>query len=465
MPILPPQETSPSSPSIIQSSDVTSVFTYSYPLENEVISHFSASIGAQYFLDPINGSFAHDGKSPAQAWPALGTVVNNSTLMTTTVTSGDFLNLMPGDHGNPDFENIIYTDFVTIRPVSGAYAPLETVYMRNCAYIDFHQVTITPSANGSVPPGKANIVTVRSRSDGVGQCDHITFYNCTIYTYGATSSWTENDWITHAWSAFNVYDSNYVTVDSCNILNVEYGVQWNGVHGTVSKNWIRRFSGDGVQGGGSYFTVEKNLITDCFDVNNGIHNDGVQINYGAQNTLIQDLIIRNNIIIATLDPNRIGVPNGLQGITNFTNNLDNALVENNIVINDYTSHGITMAYNSAPLTITNSTVWHNTIFGFGGGGNKPLIWLDSGSGNVCRNNIAMGYSIASGWTSDHNLTIADQSDANNYFVNIAQHQYRIKAGSPSIDAGHHTLFAADDFEGDTRPHGSWSDCGAEEYGP
>ena len=41
--------------------------------------------------------------------------------------------------------------------------------------------------------------------------------------------------------------------------------------------------------------------------------------------------------------------------------------------------------------------------------------------------------------------------------------FRLKAGSPMIDAGTCTDAPADDFEGDARPNGSGCDIGADEF--
>ena len=81
-------------------------------------------------------------------------------------------------------------------------------------------------------------------------------------------------------------------------------------------------------------------------------------------------------------------------------------------------------------------------------------------GGIIRNNFSYIVNAGAGTTSDHNLIVNDASLAT-VFVDPANLDFRLKAGSPAIDAG--TTLTAPAFDLLGRPRSTLTDLGAYDF--
>jgi Right handed beta helix region len=173
----------------------------------------------------------------------------------------------------------------------------------------------------------------------------------------------------------------------------------------------------------SYYEVASNILFEqnrCVNLQSqGMDENGTgwMITSNASN-----ITIRNNII-----ETYAGIDGALGGVRNL-------LVYNNLFVN---STSFNQWYPKAILVNSGETgVIRNNIFY-----NQPRTAIDGSS---------------SGVTSDHNLTT---SGATPKFVDSANHDYHLQAGSPAIDTGI-AVDVTNDFDNGLRPQGAGFDLGA-----
>ena len=84
------------------------------------------------------------------------------------------------------------------------------------------------------------------------------------------------------------------------------------------------------------------------------------------------------------------------------------------------------------------------------------------TGCTVRNNLASALYVQSGpdMTADHNSVVDNPKSV---FVDPARGDFRLRKGSPAIDAGSSELAPETDIVGTTRPQGDAVDLGAYEY--
>jgi hypothetical protein len=178
-----------------------------------------------------------------------------------------------------------------------------------------------------------------------------------------------------------------------------------------------------------------------------------------------------------------------------------AVVDSNLVAFN-SGNGIRIWLNTVPLTLTNNVIVHNAAEGIGAfdvvtdvrlinntiaynGGEGVLVGLDWGDGltgtvSLIRNNIIVSNTLAGVWVvpSLGSVGLADYNDlwanprnltlgpgnisANPQFVNPTAGDFRIRFGSPVVNAGTNVGAPAYDRDGVTRPQGSRVDMGAYE---
>ncbi|WP_136481259.1 right-handed parallel beta-helix repeat-containing protein [Cognatitamlana onchidii] len=154
--------------------------------------------------------------------------------------------------------------------------------------------------------------------------------------------------------------------------------------------------------------IEGNRFTDCIE--------GIEIENAGDT---EDVIIRNNIFHDNLE-------HGLNARVGF-----NLRVYNNTFVNNGIRH---VRFQSNNIT----------------GANKNNFYV--GNGSSFENNQLGG---------EGNLVIENVADAK--FVDVSNHNYRIKSDSPAIDAGVEVGEVTKDLDGEERPTDGLYDVGADEY--
>ncbi len=157
----------------------------------------------------------------------------------------------------------------------------------------------------------------------------------------------------------------------------------------------------------------------------------------------------------------------MQGIGTFDNNLVDGLIENNVVMLQ-NWNGI-FAYGGVGTKIINNTVVDPYRYGNDNYDHPCISIEEAQNGTNSRNCVVRNNIVETVWktgsdtpTIDHNLT--GEFDTSKVFVDFANLNLRLKAGSPAIDAGSSALAPSVDIDGNSRPQGAAWDIGAYEYG-
>ncbi len=133
--------------------------------------------------------------------------------------------------------------------------------------------------------------------------------------------------------------------------------------------------------------------------------------------------------------------------------------------------GIQLWNGSSGDSVYNNTVYGNCKDGGAGGISfinaiDPTVVNNISCSNHGKPDLAIGQ-YSGTLTAHHNLTSDTSGDlrGNPRFVNAAKGDFRLKAGSPAIDAGVKVPGIEKDLEGAARPQGKGYDLGAYEYRP
>jgi hypothetical protein len=176
--------------------------------------------------------------------------------------------------------------------------------------------------------------------------------------------------------------------------------------------------------------------------------------------VVYGVVLRGNTIINYEDPQQpfLGT---LQGIGCFDGMFEGWRVENNVVMTDHW-HGITLSGATDCIIVNNTVVDLNE--------NEPgPPWVRfsdhkdgrPSTGCIIRNNLTTNVNSSSeGVTVDHNVIIENYE---NFFVDYAGGDLRLKPGCSAIDAGTSEGAPVIDRAGNPRPEGGGIDAGAYEY--
>ena len=193
---------------------------------------------------------------------------------------------------------------------------------------------------------------------------------------------------------------------------------------------------------GFYISSSNNLVQGCQIYSNKAF--GVHIYSGSSNQANNN-VVRNNRIYGNGTTGNNG-----GGVVVASGSA--SVVYNNLIYGN--RDGIVVCCGGNSEQLLNNTIYQNLRYG---------IEVQDGSGNVVTNNIMRSNAVRDTMyhvsvTSSNNLT----SDP--MFANVSAGDFRLRPGSPAIDAGRVLQVVTTDFAGVTRPQGSTHDIGAMESG-
>ncbi len=403
--------------------------------------------GADFYVDRAVGDAANPGTAELP-WSSLKEAFAGGRLK-----AGDTLYLRSGDYGSVSVSGS-NADFVTIEAIAGHEIRISSIRIRNARFWRIRGLTI--SAEFAEPYRRQALIDIgRDASD-------ISIEGCKLYSAKDISHWSAGDWV--ARSCFGiVVNGTRVRIEGNHLLNVDHGISVTGTHNVVAGNTIENFSGDGIRALGDDCVYRRNVIKNCYKVDDN-HDDGIQswsMGPGGVGTgVVKNVIIDGNLIINTSDPDQ-KFRGTLQGIGCFDGMFENWLIVNNVIVVDH-FHGISL-YGAKNCRILNNTVVDNRR----GRPGPPWIMITkhkkgmAGAGNVIRNNLTeRPISPAGAEYVDHNVVI---TDVEMFFADYGGFDFRLRPGVAAIDAGSTEGITATDFLGNPRVSGRTVDAGAIEY--
>jgi hypothetical protein len=427
---------------------------------------------ATFYVDPVNGLDTASGSS-ASPFKTLQTVVDS--LVQTQVTSngtlvpansagpikpGDTIALLTGYHGTLTIKGKHNTQHVTIAAAPGATARLARVVVRDSSRWTLRGLDVSPSHAPTY--AKNTMIDLQAYNDQ-GQLKEIVVENCLLRSVPDASGWSAADWNNKAANGISAGGTK-LTILNNTLKNVNFGISVGATSSLVKGNVIANFSGDGLRGLGNYTVFEGNTVKNCYDVNAN-HDDGFQSwSRGSDGKVgtgeVIGVVLRGNRFINYEDPNQ-PFRGTLQGIGLFDGTFVDWVIENNVVITDHW-HGITLMGARDCQVVNNTVIDPNTATP-----GPPWIRIanhkdgTAPSGCLVRNNLATAFNSAStGVTEDHNIKITKLAD---HFVDAANGDLHLIAGSAAIDSGSSTKAPANDFDGVPRPQGQGVEVGAYEW--
>ena len=430
---------------------------------------------AIFYIDPENGNISNDGSS-SSPWSTLQEVIENNFIQSyafsplpydpevsqlviknqgAPVKGGDTLMLCSGLHGEFFAVNYNNPATVTVMAEDGAMPVIKKIHLQACSNWTFEGITISPEPYGIYLQEK--LVFIESHN-WQGPSSGIVIRECHIYS--ALSPWTSpTDWTNKAADGIYITGTRVLVADNL-IENIRMGITAAADSITASGNSIINFSGDGMRMLGNHIVFERNLIKNCYDVDEN-HDDGIQ-SFTTNGVALTGNIIRSNIIINYENPGQ-PLRGDLQGIGCFDGFYNDWVIENNLIyVNHW--HGISL-YGAHNCRIVNNTVLDPTPGTPPGGAWIKIAPLGDGTpstDNVVKNNVANAFDIDGGMVSDNSVL----TTAGEYFINFnnpADFDFHLVNGSSLIDAADDEFSPPDDLDGTPRPQGLHADIGCYEY--
>jgi len=430
-----------------------------------------------FHIDPVHGNDTTGDGSENNPWKTVEYVINNNLIESMSyvtpydstnpqlvvknpgapVKPGDTLYLYNGIHGEINLVNYVNPDYITIKNAPGHYPVVKSIHIQGGSKWRFEGLTVSPELFSEYGNGK--IVFFESH-DWQGPVSKVEIRNCEIFS--STVAWADSsDWLTKASDGIVIW-ADSVTVENNIISNIHFGIIMLGDYITVSGNTISNFSADGIRLNGSYDIVEKNIIKNCYDVDDN-HDDGIQ-SFTTGGLTVNNNIVRQNIILNYEDPNQ-PLLGPLQGIGCFDGPYENWTVENNLIIVNHW-HGISF------YGLKNGRIVNNTVLDPDLTDSIGPCWIkidnmqDYPSENcVVANNIINSISTTANTLTQNNLLLTDYQNYDSNFVDYTSFDFHLKANSEAIDAACDSLSPSIDLDDNTRPSGIHSDIGCYEYIP
>ena len=434
---------------------------------------------ADFYLDPEQGDPANDG-SAQRPWRSLQQVFDRGLVESRAweslpykqasrlvpknsggpVRAGDTIWLRSGYYGDLAIQGYYNADCITIAAVEGHTPRFRSIRLRSSSHWALKGLHVSPEFG----QGKSPRTLVDLESHGwQGPIHDVLVEQCVLQSAEDTSRWSAAEWNELACNGIEV-DGTRMTVRHNRLKNVDFGISVSASHSLVEHNSVENFAGDGLRGLGDHSVFQYNLVKNCYDVNQN-HDDGFQSwSHGPKGVgkgEVVGIVLRGNTIINWEDPQQ---PHrgALQGIGCFDGMYVDWIIENNVVIVDH-YHGITLG-GARGCRIVNNTVIDPNDRRPGPAAvriGKHKNGTPS-SGCTVQNNLATAIHVQAGeeMTADHNLIVDDPTSV---FVDFAGRDFRLRKGSPAIDAGSGDVAPEIDVAGTSRPQGRVVDIGAYEY--
>ncbi len=440
----------------------------------------TTAICSVFYVDPQNGSPDNNG-SRDHPWKTLQQVLEDNLVQArqcetlpyspdctmvlknpdAPIKAGDTIRLLSGYHGEITIQDAYLNEAITIEPEPGNTPKIKSLRCLGASKWIIRELSISPS--NSEPYDTIRDLVMLENHDFHGPCKEVTVEDCHVFSVQDSSSWTKDDWNDKSCSGIAVQGPDCI-IRNNHLKNVNFGISVSGPNGVIQDNTIENFAGDGLRGLGDNGLFERNLVMNCYDVNEN-HDDGFQSwSTGADGVgtgEVKGVVLRANSIINYTDPNQ-PYRGTLQGIGCFDGFYTDWIVENNVIITDHW-HGITF------LGASNVRIVNNTVLDINQEEPGP-VWVKIGphkdgtasSGWVVRNNIVMSLQVDDTGTADHNLVV-DFDWVDKYLMDYAGKDVHLRADSPAIDSGSPDLAPLADHDGVLRPQGSGIDIGAYEW--
>jgi len=417
--------------------------------------------GKSYFVAEATGADVNTGLSISQAFKQLSKAASvaepGDTVFvlngTYASTAGPVLNITKS--GLPD-KYITYKVYPGNTPkifasgnvwnavsINGSYTVLEGLELQgdnaSLTYADAY-AAFTASVGGAAPQAKFNTNGISIGGPGTESKlpHHVVIRNCKVHDFpgGGISS----------------IQADYTTIEG----NTVYNNAWYMMYGGSGISILTPVNSDAAD-----LNKYKNIVRGNFVYGNKTTVPWI----GANPARLSD---GNGII---LDVNQTGYTGTGAAYAGRT------LVENNVSFNNGGS-GI-HSFKADHVDIINNTAYGNgTVVGyadiFAGSATDVKIInniMYARTGGKCTSAPSAGTTVTFNYNIYYNGTVAVQGAndkvMNPQFVNASTDgtvaNFSLMAGSPAIDAGTQTIFAAKDIKGVVRPKGSGVDCGAYEY--
>jgi hypothetical protein len=434
---------------------------------------------AEFHVDPQRGTPGADG-SAARPWRSLQEVFQQGLVESRAwdslpyndqrrlvpknpgapVKGGDTIWLRSGDYGDLQIQGYYNADTITIAAAEGHTPRFHSILLRSGSQWTLRGLHISPEFGAGRQP--RTMIDLESHG-WQGPVRDVLVEQCVLRSAKDTSAWSAEQWNSRAANGIEA-DGTRITIRHNQLKNVNFGISVSASQALVEHNTIENFSGDGLRGLGDHSVFQHNVVKNCYDVNAN-HDDGFQSwSHGPQGVgtgQVVGMVLRGNVIINYEDPDQ---PHrgALQGIGCFDGMFVDWVVENNVVVVDH-YHGITLGGARGCRIVNNTVIDPNNV--------RPgpaAVRVGShkngtpSSGCTVRNNLASALHVADGqdMTVDHNVILEDPTAV---FVDPAARDFRLKPGSPAIDAGSAECAPPADIDGVTRPAGEAVDLGAHEY--